>query len=214
MPKPLTTLDGIAAALPIANVDTDQILPAQFMKTTSRKGLGKYLFHTLRIDASGEKNANFVLNCAPWDASRFLISLENFGCGSSREHAPWAILDFGIRCVIAPSFGDIFANNCIKNGILPLTLPRSLCSKLIAGAQHAATAHIQLDLPAQQLTFLGGSVIDFEVDEGCKRRLIDGLDDIDTSLRFERDISLHDRRVGYPRVTVPRDIGSVRIAVL
>jgi len=211
MPQPLTTLDGVVAALPFANVDTDQILPAQFMKTTSRKGLGKHLFDALRTNITGAKRTDFVLNRTPWDEARFLVALDNFGCGSSREHAPWALLDFGIRCVIAPSFADIFSNNCLKNGILPLRLPRPLCDELISDAQDAATARIRLDLTAQKLTRHRGDIIHFDIESDHKHRLVEGLDDIATSLRLGEAISRHDGRVSYPRPVVPLDIGNVKI---
>ena len=130
-----TTLTAVAAPLPMANVDTDKIIPARFLKTIKRTGLGVHLFDTLRYDAEGKERPDFVLNQAPFRNAEILIAFENFGCGSSREHAPWALLDFGIRCIIAPDFADIFHNNCFKNGILPLRLPREICDALMEDAQ-------------------------------------------------------------------------------
>lgn len=208
----LRTLDGVVAALPLANVDTDRILPAQFMKTTTRLGLGKFLFHALRTDASGQERPDFVLNRAPWNSARFLVALDNFGCGSSREHAPWALADFGIRCVIAPTFADIFSNNCIKNGILPLQLSHELCDLIIADSHSGETSRLRLDVPRQKLTRSNGQVIDFCLEAERKRRLIDGLDDITETLRFEQAIAWHDDHVFYPRPAVPQDVGNATIS--
>ncbi len=138
-----TTLTGVAAPLPLANVDTDKIIPARFLKTIKRSGLGVHLFDTLRFDPQGNERPEFVLNREPYRHAKILIAHENFGCGSSREHAPWALLDFGIRCVIAPDFADIFFNNCFKNGILPVRLPREVCDMLIerCATRRQCTAH-------------------------------------------------------------------------
>ncbi len=209
MTQPLTILEGPVAALPLANVDTDMILAAQFMKTTSRSGLGRHLFHALRYDAGGEERADFVLNRPPWGEARFLIALDNFGCGSSREHAPWALLDFGIRCVVAPSFADIFSNNCTKNGILPLTLDRPTCDLLIADAARPGSARLRLDLPGQLLTRANGETISFGIAPECKQRLVEGLDDIRQSLAHEQTIAAHDAGVRYPRPRVPAEPGAV-----
>ena len=135
-----TELTGVAAPLPLANVDTDKIIPARFLKTIKRTGLGVNLFDTLRYDAEGQERPDFVLNQPPYRHAEVLIAHENFGCGSSREHAPWALLDFGIRCVIAPSFADIFHNNCFKNGILPVALPREICDQLMEDARLGGNA--------------------------------------------------------------------------
>jgi 3-isopropylmalate/(R)-2-methylmalate dehydratase small subunit len=207
----LTTLEGVLAALPRANIDTDLILSAQFMKTTSRRGLGQHLFHALRKDDTGALKADFILNQTPWNEARFLVVLDNFGCGSSREHAPWALLDFGIKCVIAPSFADIFSNNCTKNGILPLTLDRALCDRLITDARTMDTARLKLDLPAQTLTRSNGEEIHFELDLDRKRRLTEGLDEIQITLSHETIIAAHDDRAEYFRPVVPRDIGTARL---
>lgn len=177
--QPFTHLDAIAAPLPLANVDTDKILAGRFLKTISREGLGEKLFWSLRQDPA------FVLNCAPWSDAAILLALDNFGCGSSREHAPWALLDFGIRCVIAPSIADIFYNNCFKNGILPIVLPKGEIARLIALAQHPATARFHVDLPAQLVRPATGSPILFEIDARRKRDLMEGVDEIgDTLLRI------------------------------
>src|SRR5690349_8768828 len=147
-----TTLTSVAAPLPLANVDTDKIIPARFLKTIKRSGLGAHLFDSMRYDEDERERPKFVLNQEPYRHARILIAFENFGCGSSREHAPWALLDFGIRCVIAPSFADIFFNNCFKNGILPLVLPKAVCAQLIADAERGANATLTIDLETQELT--------------------------------------------------------------
>ncbi|MCH7941928.1 MAG: 3-isopropylmalate dehydratase small subunit [Proteobacteria bacterium] len=173
-----TTLRGVAAPLPMINVDTDMIIPKQFLKTIKRIGLGKNLFDEMRFDTSGAERPDFVLNKPAYRDSRFLITGENFGCGSSREHAPWALLDFGIRCIIASSFADIFYNNCFKNGILPIVLPQEQVDLLMDDAQRGANALIAVDLEAQQITGPDGGTISFEIDPFRKACLLDGLDDI------------------------------------
>lgn len=212
MIEPLTILDGLAAALPLANVDTDMILAAQFMKTTSRRGLGRHLFHALRHNDTGKERVTFVLDQPPWDTACFLVTLDNFGCGSSREHAPWALLDFGIRCVIAPSFADIFSNNCTKNGILPLTLERSVCDQLIFDAALPDRARLRLDLPNQLLIRANGEALSFDISDERKQRLVEGLDDIERSFSHEQAITAHEAGVGYPRPCVPIDLGQVKVA--
>src|SRR5512132_261760 len=147
--QPFTTLTGVAAPLPMINVDTDMIIPKQFLKTIERSGLGKSLFHEMRYDDEGREIPSFVLNRPAWRNARILITGENFGCGSSREHAPWALLDFGIRSVIAPSFADIFFNNTFKNGILPIRLPREICDQLMEDAKQGDNARITIDLEQQ-----------------------------------------------------------------
>jgi 3-isopropylmalate/(R)-2-methylmalate dehydratase small subunit len=173
-----TTLTGIAAHLPMINVDTDMIIPKQYLKTIKRTGLGTGLFAELRYDEKGEPLVDFVLHRAPYTEAKILIAGENFGCGSSREHAPWALLDFGFRCVIAPSFADIFYNNCFKNGILPIVLPQEEINKLIDDAARGANATITVDLEAQEIRGPDGGVIHFDVDPHRKRCLMEGLDDI------------------------------------
>jgi len=176
------TLTGIAAHLPMINVDTDMIIPKQFLKTIKRTGLSKGLFAELRYDEEGNPDPDFVLHKAPQTEAKILITGENFGCGSSREHAPWALLDFGIRCIIAPSFADIFYNNCFKNGILPIVLPQSEIDKLIDDASRGANATLTIDLPAQEIRGPDGGVIRFDIDPHRKRCLMEGLDDIALTL--------------------------------
>ena len=177
-----TTLTGIAAVLPMINVDTDMIIPKQYLKTIKRTGLGKGLFAELRYDEAGADLPEFVLNKKPYSDAKILITGENFGCGSSREHAPWALLDFGIRCLIAPSFADIFYNNCFKNGILPITLPQAEIDKLIDDAGRGANATLSIDLAAQEIRGPDGGAIRFEIDPFRKRCLMEGLDDIGLTL--------------------------------
>jgi 3-isopropylmalate/(R)-2-methylmalate dehydratase small subunit len=186
--QPFVRLDAIAAPLPIANVDTDKILAGRFLKTISRAGLGDKLFWSLRQDP------HFVLNHAPWDKSGILVSHDNFGCGSSREHAPWALLDFGIRCIIAPSIADIFYNNCFKNGILPIILPQAQVAQLIVNASDASTARMTVDLAAQTIDSASQPTIHFEVEPRRKADLLDGVDEIDRSLREELSISAYETR--------------------
>jgi 3-isopropylmalate/(R)-2-methylmalate dehydratase small subunit len=176
------TLTGIAAPLPMINVDTDMIIPKQYLKTIKRTGLGQGLFAELRYDEHGKHTPDFVLHKSPYDKAKILIAGDNFGCGSSREHAPWALLDFGIRCIIAPSFADIFYNNCFKNGILPISLPQSEIDKLIDDASRGANATITVDLPSQEIRGPDGGVIRFAIDPFLKRCLMEGLDDIGLTL--------------------------------
>ncbi len=178
-----TTLTGIAAPLPEANVDTDKIIPARFLKTIARTGLGKNLFANVRYKADGSENPDFILNREPYRKSEILVALDNFGCGSSREHAPWALLDFGIRCVIAPSFGDIFHNNSFKNGILPIRLPREVCEKLMEDAKLGANARLTVDLARQVVVRPNGEEIPFEVDAFRRHLLLNGLDDIGQTMQ-------------------------------
>ncbi|MBV9777730.1 MAG: 3-isopropylmalate dehydratase small subunit [Acetobacteraceae bacterium] len=178
-----TTLTGVAAPLPMANVDTDKIIPARFLKTIKRSGLGVHLFDTLRYDPQGSERPEFVLNQEPYRHAQILIAHENFGCGSSREHAPWALLDFGIRCVIAPDFADIFYNNCFKNGILPVRLPRAVCDTLIEDSKLGGNARLTVDLARQVVVRPNGEEIGFEVDPFRKHSLLEGLDDIGQTLR-------------------------------
>ena len=178
-----TTLTGVAAPLPLANVDTDKIIPAQFLKTIKRTGLGQHLFYTLRFDAQGGERPGFVLNQAPYRGAEVLIAHENFGCGSSREHAPWALLDFGIRCVIAPSFADIFHGNCFKNGILPIRLPRETCDTLMEDAALGGNARLTVDLARQVVIRPNGEEIPFSIDAFRKHLLLNGLDDIGQTMQ-------------------------------
>ena len=176
-------LTGIAAPLDIINVDTDMIIPKQFLKTIQRSGLGKNLFDEMRYAPDGQEIADFVLNQAAYREAQILVAGDNFGCGSSREHAPWALLDFGIRCIIAPSFADIFYNNCFKNGILPIVLPQTEVDKLMDDAKRGANATISVDLENQTINGPDGGTISFEVDGFRKQCLMEGLDDIGLTLQ-------------------------------
>ena len=180
--QPFTILTGIAAPLPLANVDTDKIIPARFLKTIKRTGLGVHAFDTLRYDADGAERPDFVLNQEPYRQAEILIAHENFGCGSSREHAPWALLDFGIRCVIAPDFADIFHGNCFKNGILPIRLPRAVCDQLMDDARLGGNARLTIDLARQVVVRPSGEEIPFAIDAFRKHLLLHGLDDIDQTM--------------------------------
>jgi len=184
-----TTLDGVAAPLPMINVDTDKIIPKQYLKTIARTGLGKVLFDEMRYRDDGSENPDFVLNKPAYRGARILVAGENFGCGSSREHAPWALLDFGISCVIAASFADIFYNNCFKNGILPITLPQEIVNELMEDARNGANARLTIDLAAQTITRPDGAVITFELDPFRKHCLLEGLDDVGLTLEKAPDIA-------------------------
>lgn len=173
-----TTLTGIAAPMPLVNIDTDMIIPKQFLKTIKRTGLGANLFDEMRFDREGNEVEDFVLNQPAYRKAEILVAGENFGCGSSREHAPWALMDFGIRCVISTSFADIFYNNCFKNGILPITLPEEDVEKLMDDASRGANATVTVDLESQTIQGPDGGEITFEVDAFRKHCLLNGLDDI------------------------------------
>ena len=192
--EPFTTLTGVAAPLPLANVDTDKIIPARFLKTIKRSGLGVHLFDTLRFDENGAERPDFVLNQEPYRHAEILIAHENFGCGSSREHAPWALLDFGIRCVIAPDFADIFHTNTFKNGILPIKLPREICDQLMDDAKLGGNARITVDLAAQEVVRPNGERISFEIDPFRKHLLLNGLDDIGQTLQHAPAIDGYEAR--------------------
>ncbi|MEM0948720.1 MAG: 3-isopropylmalate dehydratase small subunit [Pseudomonadota bacterium] len=194
-----TTLSGTAAPLPLINVDTDMIIPKQFLKTIKRSGLGKNLFDEMRYHDDGSEIEDFVLNRPQYRNAEILVSGDNFGCGSSREHAPWALLDFGIRCVIAPSFADIFYNNCFKNGILPIALPQGDVDKLMDDANRGANAVITVDLDAQTITGPDGGSISFEVDSFKKHCLLNGLDDIGLTLEKEASIDVFEAKAAEAR---------------
>jgi 3-isopropylmalate/(R)-2-methylmalate dehydratase small subunit len=183
-----TTLTAVAAPLPMINVDTDMIIPKQFLKTIQRTGLGQHLFDEMRYTPDGKETPDFVLNKPAYRKAQILIAGQNFGCGSSREHAPWALLDFGIRCVIAPSFADIFHNNCFKNGILPIVLPQEEIDKLLDDASRGANAVITIDLTKQEIRGPDGGMIKFDVDPFRKQCLLNGWDDIGLTLRHEKQI--------------------------
>lgn len=189
-----TQLTGIAAPLPMINVDTDMIIPKQFLKTIKRTGLGVHAFSEMRYLDDGSENPDFVLNKPAYRKAKILVTGDNFGCGSSREHAPWAIKDFGIRCIIAPSFADIFYNNCFKNGILPIVLPQEEVDKLMDDAERGANAVITVDLESQTIKGPDGGELSFEVDPFRKHCLLNGLDDIALSLEKVDDIAAHEAR--------------------
>jgi 3-isopropylmalate/(R)-2-methylmalate dehydratase small subunit len=181
--EPFNKLEGVAAPLNMINVDTDMIIPKQYLKTIHRTGLGKALFDEMRFNQDGSEKPDFVLNKPAYRKAKILVAGENFGCGSSREHAPWALLDFGIRCVIATSFADIFYGNCFKNGILPIKLPQEQVDKLMDDAGRGANAIISIDLENQEIRGPDGGMIKFEVDAFRKQVLLNGWDDIALTLR-------------------------------
>ena len=179
----LVKVKGVAAPLALANVDTDMIIPARYMKALTRSGLGQHLFRELRYDADGRERADFILNRPPFCDARILIAESNFGCGSSREHAVWALTDFGIRCVIAPSFGDIFAGNARKSGLLLIRLADDLCGAIRDAIESAPYGPVEVDLEAQQIRLASGRTIGFVINPGDRRILMEGLDDIERTLR-------------------------------
>ncbi|SKA08574.1 3-isopropylmalate dehydratase small subunit [Consotaella salsifontis] len=184
-----TTLTGVAAPLPIVNVDTDMIIPKDYLKTIKRTGLGKGLFAELRYREDGSDNPDFVLNKPAYKGAEILVAGDNFGCGSSREHAPWALLDFGIRCVISTSFADIFYNNCFKNGILPIRVTPEQLDLLMDDAERGANARLTVDLASQTITGPDGGSITFDIDPFRKHCLLNGLDDIGLTMEKETAIS-------------------------
>ena len=175
-------LTAIAAPMPLINIDTDMIIPKQFLKTIKRSGLGVSAFHEMRYNLDGSENPDFVLNHEAYKGANILVAGDNFGCGSSREHAPWALLDFGIRCVISTSFADIFYNNCFKNGILPVVVTEDELQRLMKDAEKGSNARMVVDLENQQIETSDGEVISFDVDQHRKHCLINGLDDIGLSM--------------------------------
>ncbi len=194
-----TTLTGIAAPMPLVNIDTDMIIPKQFLKTIKRSGLGKNLFDEMRYDGDGKEIAGFVLNQPAWRDAQILVAGDNFGCGSSREHAPWALLDFGIRCVISTSFADIFYNNCFKNGILPIVMPPAVVDTLMEDARKGANARMTVDLDSQTVTTSVGQSFGFEVDPFRKHCLLNGLDDIGLTLEKVSAIDTFEERAAQSR---------------
>ena len=189
-----TSLTGVAAPLPMINVDTDKIIPKQHLKTIKRSGLGKALFDEMRYRQDGSENPDFVLNKPAYRQAKILVAGENFGCGSSREHAPWALLDFGIRCVIATSFADIFYNNCFKNGILPIKLPQADVHKLMDDAERGANAIVSIDLEKQEIRGPDGGCIKFDIDPFRKRCLLQGLDDVGLTMEKARAIDAFEEK--------------------
>jgi 3-isopropylmalate/(R)-2-methylmalate dehydratase small subunit len=189
-----TSLRGVAAPLPMVNVDTDKIIPKQFLKTIARTGLSKGLFYEMRFDEDGKAKDGFILDQPAYKDAKILVTGENFGCGSSREHAPWALLDAGIRCIVATSFADIFYNNCFKNGILPIILPKEQVEMLMDDAQRGANAILAIDLEAQEITGPDGGTIEFEIDPYRKRCLMNGLDDIGLTLEKAEKIGVYEAK--------------------
>ena len=190
---PFLTLTSIPAPLPMINVDTDMIIPKQFLKTIKRSGLGKNLFHELRYDIQGNIKNDFILNWDPYKSSKILIAGANFGCGSSREHAPWSLLDFGFKCIIAPSFADIFYNNCFKNGILPIKISQNIINDLSKEGEEKK--EIEVDLQKQTITMNNNNQISFEIDPFRKKCLIDGLDEIALTLKKSNFIDEYENKV-------------------
>ena len=193
------TVEGIAAPMPLVNIDTDMIIPKQYLKTIKRSGLGVGAFSELRYDADGNDNPDFVLNKPAYRDASILVVGDNFGCGSSREHAPWALLDLGIRCVISTSFADIFFNNCFKNGILPIVLPDAERDALLSDAENGANARLTVDLEAQVITRPNGESIPFDVDPFRKHCLVNGLDDIGLTLQHAAEIDAYESQLASDR---------------
>ncbi|MBM3522063.1 MAG: 3-isopropylmalate dehydratase small subunit [Alphaproteobacteria bacterium] len=189
-----TKLTGVAAPLPMINIDTDMIIPKQHLKTINRTGLGKALFDEMRYNADGSEKPEFVLNQKAYRKAQVIVAGANFGCGSSREHAPWALLDFGIRCVIAPSFADIFQGNCFKNGILPIALPQETCDRLMDDARKGANATITIDLEREEIVRPDGEVIKFKIDAFRRHCLLNGLDDIGLTMQKGADIDSYEAK--------------------
>ena len=190
-----TTLTGIAAPMPLVNIDTDMIIPKQFLKTIHRSGLGKNLFEEMRYHPDGTENPDFVLNKPAWRESQIIVAGDNFGCGSSREHAPWALLDYGIRAVISTSFADIFYNNCFKNGILPIVLPAEAVEALMKDAENGANARLTVDLETQTVTGADGTAYHFDIDPHRKHCLLNGLDDIGLTMEKAPSITAYETRI-------------------
>jgi 3-isopropylmalate/(R)-2-methylmalate dehydratase small subunit len=194
-----TQLSGIAAPMPAINIDTDKIFPAVYLKTIKRTGLAQWLFQEVRFRSDGSENPDFVLNQEPYRHANILVAGDNFGCGSSREHAPWALLDFGIRCVIAPSFADIFYNNCFKNGLLPIALPQEIVDKLMDDARKGANAVLTIDLDKQTISRPDGEVVRFDIDPFRKHCLLNGLDDIGLTEQKGSEIAAYEAKARLQR---------------
>jgi len=188
-------LTGIAAPLPLINIDTDMIIPKQFLKTIKRTGLGKSLFYEMRYDDNGDEIKTFVLNLPAYRQAKILVVGDNFGCGSSREHAPWALLDFGICCIISTSFADIFYSNCFKNGVLPIKLPQRKVDKLMKDAERGSTASVSVDLESQKIKFSDGTDTSFEIDAFRKYCLLNGLDDIGLTMEKDEKIGVYEKKM-------------------
>ena len=204
-----TQLSGIAAPMPMPNIDTDKIFPAVYLKTIKRTGLSKWLFQEVRFRADGSENPDFMLNQGPYRQAKIIVAGVNFVCGSSREHAPWALTDFGIKCVIAPSFADIFYNNCFKNGLLPIALPQDLVDQLMDDAKKGANAVLTIDLEQQTISRPDGEVVRFEIDPFRKHCLLNGLDDIGLTEQKAADIGAYEEKA---RATRPWVFGMTQKA--
>jgi 3-isopropylmalate/(R)-2-methylmalate dehydratase small subunit len=185
---------GVAAPLNMINIDTDKLIPKQFLKTIKRTGLGKHLFNEIRFNADGSENEDFVLNKPAYRKASILVAGDNFGCGSSREHAPWALLDYGVKCVISTSFADIFFNNCFKNGILPIVVSKEELDQLMDDADNGANSILDIDLENQQIGRPNGETINFEIDEFRKHCLINGLDDIGLTMQKQSNIDNFEKK--------------------
>lgn len=184
-------LHGVAAVLPLTNIDTDQIIPKQFLATVERTGLGRGLFHEMRTLENGEPNPDFVLNRAPFNRARILIGGENFGCGSSREHAVWALQDFGIRCIIAPSFASIFHNNALKNGVLLIAMPPDEIDRIVVALGKSNSSELSVDLVNERIALPDQAAVPFKIDAGSRARLMEGLDDIEVTLRQSGEVETY-----------------------
>jgi 3-isopropylmalate/(R)-2-methylmalate dehydratase small subunit len=187
-----TNLTGTAVPMPLTNIDTDMMVPKQFLKTIKRTGMGKIMFFDARYNEDGSEIPEFVLNQAQYRDAKIIVAGDNFGCGSSREHAPWALLDFGVRCLISTSFADIFSNNCSKNGILLITLPKDVVDDLMQDANQAAT--LTVDLETQTITRPDGRTVSFETDDSRRHNLLNGIDDIAVTMKQEKAIDRHEAR--------------------
>jgi 3-isopropylmalate/(R)-2-methylmalate dehydratase small subunit len=194
-----TTLVGVAAPLPIANIDTDKIIPARYLKTIKRTGLGAGLFAAMRYNDDGSENPDFILNKPAYRRAQILIAEDNFGCGSSREHAPWALTDFGIRCVISTSFADIFYNNCFKNGLLPIIVSKDDLEKLMDDADRGSNATLTIDLENQVIKGPDGGTLSFDIDPFRKHCMLNGLDDIGLTLEKSGNVEAYEQKIGTER---------------
>jgi 3-isopropylmalate/(R)-2-methylmalate dehydratase small subunit len=192
--KKFTTLTGVAAPMPLINIDTDMIIPKQFLKTITRSGLGKSLFFEMRYDDNGKELPDFVLNQKPYRSAEIIVAGDNFGCGSSREHAPWALQDFGIRAIIAPSFADIFFGNCYKNGMLPIVMPQEQVDVLMADAASDNARVLTIDLPNQKVIRASGESFSFDINPTSKTQLLEGLDEIGQTLQRSAEIAAFEQR--------------------
>ena len=194
-----TKLTGVAAPMKIRNIDTDMIIPKQYLKTIKRTGLGSGLFSELRFKEDGSENPDFVLNQPAYRNAKIIVAEDNFGCGSSREHAPWALMDFGVRCVISTSFADIFFNNCFQNGVLPIRVSREDLDKLMEDAERGANATMTIDLEAQEIHGPDGGVVKFDIDAFRKHCMLNGLDDIGLTMQKDKGISSYEQNLANAR---------------